>query len=425
MRIEIEGGANLCGKVTIPGDKSISHRVAIVSSLARGMSEVSGFSTATDCLRTIDCLKQLGVDIEFQKSSVLIDGRGDRGLVPPNGALDAGNSGTTMRLLAGALAAEPFTSRITGDESLLTRPMMRIIEPLRLMGAKIKSEDREGHPPLEISGGNLRGIVFTPSIPSAQVKSAILLAGMRANGKTIVRESIKTRDHTERLLSYTGISITREEESIILEPGIPQAKNLKIPGDFSSAAFLVAAALICPDSEVRIERVSLNPTRTGFIRIVREMGADIETNTRRNLWEPEGDLIARTSELNSIEIGKKEVSQAIDEIPLVALLACMARGKTVIRGARELRVKESDRISGTAKGLLQMGASVEEHDDGMDIYGPCKLNGASVSSQNDHRLALLFAVAGLAASGKTSVEGWEWTKISFPDFEAVIEELKR
>ena len=418
------GGARLKGKAGVPEDKSISHRAAIVSAIANGVSRISGFSSSADCARTLDCLSMLGVEIRKSGNEILIEGRGNSGLKMSVSALDAGNSATTMRLLSGVLACEPFTSVITGDESLRRRPMKRIIKPLELMGARVKASDDFGHPPLEITGGSLEGIEYTPEVPSAQVKSCILLAGLRARGKTIVHEKQKTRDHTERILSRMGIKIETDGEIITLEPGIPDASNLEIPGDFSSAAFLITAAILCPGSSLEISGVGLNPTRCGFLEILDRMGADIEVKLEGGKdWEPYGSIRVKSCELEAVEIGREEVARAIDEIPLVALLATCARGKTLIRGAEELRVKESDRISGTVKGLSALGAKIKELEDGMEIEGPTTLSGTRIDSMGDHRLAMLFAVAGISAKGKTIIEGWEWTEVSYPDFEKTIVEL--
>lgn len=417
-----KAGGRLEGDLRVPGDKSISHRAAIVGALSSGMSRVTGFSRAGDCESTLACLEALGVKVARSDVEVTIEGRGGRGFLQPGGALDAGNSATTMRLVAGAVAAQPLDVTITGDRSLLGRPMDRVIEPLVLMGAGIAAGDSEGHPPLRIRGGNLRGLDYSPPVASAQVKSAVLLAGIGAAGATTVREKVRTRDHTERMLRRAGAEVVVDGLSVSVEPGVPAAVDVDVPGDFSSAAFIIAAALVCPGSRVRIRGVGLNPTRIGFLEIIRRMGATVSVALDgTDAWEPRGDILVRHGELTAADIDPEDVSLAIDEIPLVALLATQAGGRTSIRGAGELRHKESDRISGTVEGLATLGARVSETPDGMVIEGPIDLVGASVTPRGDHRLAMMFAVAGLAARGNTLVEEWEWTEISYPGFLEVLE----
>lgn len=421
MREVFEGGARLEGSVKVPGDKSISHRAAIIGAISSGDCRLSGFSPAADCASTITCLEALGVGIERAGGNVVIVGRGDGVLEQPGAPLEAGNSGTTMRLLAGMLACRPLTVTITGDESLNRRPMRRIIEPLELMGAKVRAGDAQGHPPLEITGGGLRAVDYAPDVPSAQVKSAVLLAGLGAEGTTSVIESVKTRDHTERMLASSGIGIHVEGLVVSVEPGVPRPLDLSIPGDISSAAFLITAALLCPGSRVAIEDVGLNPTRTGFLSLLMRMGADIEIDVQGDDgWEPRGTVRARHSTLRAVDIDAADVVGAIDEIPLIALLATRAEGTTRITGAGELRHKESDRIAGTVKGLKSLGACIDETEDGVVIEGPARLRGAAVSGTRDHRLAMLFGVAGLIADGSTLVEDWEWTEISYPGFAETI-----
>jgi len=417
LRAAFEKSEILRGDVTVPGDKSISHRAAMVGALCRGGVTARGFSPAEDCSRTCEVLRELGVRVDRSPGLVVVEGRGDAGLEQPEGVLDAGNSGTTMRLLAGLLAAMPMTVTLTGDDSLRTRPMARIIEPLSLMGATITGDDAEGHPPLKIRGGSLEGIEYSPVVPSAQVKSAILLAGLGASGRTIVQEKMPTRDHTERMLRRMGIEVVRRGLSVAVEPGVPRGCDLDIPGDLSSAAFIIALALICPKSDITVRSVGLNPTRTGFLDLVRRMGAEILVDVEDDgSWEPVGDIRIRHSFLEGIELTGEDVAGAIDEVTLVALLATQANGRTLIRGAGELRHKESDRIGGTVLGLSAMGADIRETADGMVIEGGGLLTGTDVSPKGDHRLAMMFAVAGMAAERRTIVRDWECSDVSYPGF---------
>lgn len=360
-------------------------------------------------------------------SSLEINGVGAGGFTRPSGPLDCGNSGTTMRLIAGAVAAFPITVTLTGDASLLGRPMTRVMEPLRLMGARVSSGNEGGRPPLEIEGGSLSGIDYSPRVASAQVKSAVLLAGLGAGGSTTVREVEATRDHTERVLELAGVPVVREGLAVTVGRCIPRGFTMEVPGDFSSAAFFIAGALMRPDSELTVQSVGLNPTRTAFLDIVKRMGADVEWTVRNPdiPGEPVGDITVRYGELEGIELSPSDVARSIDEVTLVALLATSARGRTIIRGAGELRMKESDRIRGTVEGLAAMGARVEETPDGMSIEGPACLSGARVSSKRDHRLAMLFALAGMSAVGETVVEGWEWTAVSYPQFADELARLTR
>jgi len=419
-----ERSENLAGVVNVPPDKSISHRAAILSSLCRGISRIEGYSPAADCRSTLQCLAMLGARQSWQGDTLLVEGRGERGFDQPDGPLDCGNSATTMRLLAGVLAGESVDVTLTGDASLVRRPMGRIIEPLSLMGAGISAEGEDGRPPLRISGGELTGIAYSPSVASAQVKSAILLAGLKAQGTTTINEMVKTRDHTERMLDAMGIAVRGEGLSVSVEPGLPRPCDLDIPGDFSSAAFMIAAALVCPGSEITLNDVGLNPTRTAFLDLILRMGADVQvTDEVTGLWEPRGRITVKYSHLSAIEVSSDDVARAIDEIPLIALLATQAGGRTEIRGAGELRHKEADRLGVTIEGLSSMGALVEEKPHGMAIEGPRELDGSVVSSRGDHRLAMMFAVAGLTASGQTTVLDWEFTDISYPCFDGVLNSL--
>lgn len=424
MKAVVVGPAAVRGEIVVPGDKSISHRAAMLGSIADGKSFIKGFSPAQDCSSTLDVLKGLGVVITRHGSSVDVEGLAGRRFKEPGKPLNAGNSGTTIRLGCGLLAPYPVHVKMIGDESLSRRPMNRIIKPLNLMGADIKASDESGNPPLYITGGELQGIEYAPEVASAQVKSAILIAGTGAAGHTTVIEKTQTRDHTERMLGYMGLSVMRKEDSISVEPGILQAGNIDIPGDFSSAAFLIAAGLICPGSKITIRSVGLNPTRTGFLNVLLKMGAKITCVIDSNDdWEPRGTIEVEFSELSAVDVTPGDVVSAIDEITLIALIATQAKGVTKIRGAGELRKKESDRIAGTVEGLRRMGANVSESPEGMEIEGSCALEGARVDSNRDHRLAMMWSIAGLAAKGTTTIDGWEWVSVSYPGYEDTLREV--
>ncbi|MHB8895580.1 MAG: 3-phosphoshikimate 1-carboxyvinyltransferase [Candidatus Geothermincolia bacterium] len=416
----------LSGRVKVPGDKSISHRAAIVGALARGTTTISNYSGGADCASTLAVLRGLGVEIHEENGKLFIGGTGGAGFDDAVRELDCGNSGTTMRLVAGAIAPFPVDVILTGDASLMCRPMGRVMHPLELMGAKLTASDDRGHPPLKVIGGKLQGIEYSPPVASAQVKSAVLLAGLGATGRTTVRELAATRDHTERMLRLAGIEVSTEGMSVTVEPAVPSAVDVAVPGDFSSAAFFLAAALMVPGSRVTVESTGLNPSRTSFLDVVRRMGAVVDHDVFEvdDTSEPTGDVRVEYSELKAIEMTPAEVAESIDEVTLVALLATAAMGRTVIRGALELRHKESDRIRGTVEGLRAMGAMIEETADGIVVEGPTALFGARVDSRRDHRLAMMLAVAGMAASGETVVDGWEWTEISYPGFANVIEGLR-
>lgn len=415
------------GEFSPPGDKSISHRAAIFAALADGTSEISGFLEAEDCLSTLKCLRALGVEIEGpEEGKVKVYGHGSEGLKEPEDVLDAGNSGTTMRFLLGVLAAQPFYAVITGDRSLRRRPMARVADPLRQMGAQIWGREGGNLAPLSIKGGNLRPIEYTLPVASAQVKSALLLAGLHAEGQTIVREPVPARDHTERMLEYCGVKIKKEDREITIY-GRQRIEPFKIciPGDFSAAAFFLVAACIHPRAEVVIHNVGLNPTRTGLLTVLQDMGAEIEV-TREGLsaGEPYGVIKARSSSLKGTKIGGALIPRLIDEIPVLAVAAAVAKGSTVIRDAAELKVKESDRITTLAVELRKMGAKIETLPDGMVLEGG-NLKGAVVDSHGDHRLAMALAVAGLIAEGETVIRGAECMSISYPGFLADLEALTK
>jgi len=403
----------------VPGDKSISHRAAILGAMARGETRITGFSSAADCASTLSCLEALGVGVKRRGDAVEMDGRGPEGWRPSPEPLDAGNSGSTLRMLAGALAGRPFRSVLTGDDSLRRRPVERVAAPLRAMGAQARGTD--GRPPLVIVGGRLQGITWEMEVASAQVKTAVLLAGLQAEGQTTVREGHPSRDHTERMLRAFGVPVERNGAAVSVRGGSPLcAAPVDVPGDASSAAFLVVAALVRPRSEVRVDGVLLNPGRIGFLDALRSMGARIETGLDREEPEPVGWIVARTSDLHGASIGGDVVPALIDEVPALAVAAAHAEGKTTITGAGELRVKESDRIAALAQNLRALGGRVEELPDGLVIEGGAPLRGARVRSFGDHRIAMAMAVAGLAAEGETEIEDAECASVSFPEFWTVL-----
>jgi 3-phosphoshikimate 1-carboxyvinyltransferase len=420
----------LAGDVVLPGDKSISHRAIILNSLASGRSKISNLSPAKDCQSTIRCLKALGVQFTRPRGEPLlhVHGIGAKGLKEPTNVLNAGNSGTTMRLLAGVLAAQPFLSVLTGDSSLRSRPMKRLIEPLRLMGAELYGRNNDSLAPIVVRGRKLQGIRYQLPVPSAQIKSAILLAGLFANGTTTVEQTEISRDHTERLLAEMGAELESSEKLISVSPlKAPLAPlDINIPGDISSAAYWLVAGAIHPDARLKIINCGVNTTRTGIIDTLRDMGAKLRIeNQRLEGNEPVADLYIESSQLHGIEIGEKMIPRIIDEIPVLAVAACAAKGDTVIRGAGELRVKESDRISTTVKELSHLGARIEELPDGMVIHGGSRLVGNEAKSHADHRLAMSLAIAALVARGKTVIRNAQVAEISYPDFWQQLDKLAK
>ena len=406
------------GRFTLPGDKSISHRAAILGAMAEGETRISGFSPAADCASTLLCLAALGVDVR-RGPEVVIAGRGPAALAPPRTVLDAGNSGSTLRMLAGVVAGRPFRCVLDGDHSLRRRPMERVAEPLRAMGAGVVTTG--GRPPLTIEGGPLRGVRWELTVPSAQVKTAVLLAGLQALGETTVIEAAPSRDHTERLLPAFGVAVGKGG-GVTVTGGRPlHAARVAVPGDVSSAAFLVVAALVRPGSEVRIEGVLLNPRRTAFLEVLRQMGAVIETGIEQADPEPVGWIAVRSAKLRGADVPAAAVPALIDEIPALAVAAAHAEGPFTVTGAAELRAKESDRIATLCEGLERMGAHVEERPDGFTIQGGRPLRGAAVRSHGDHRIAMALAVAALAAEGDTEIQGAECAAVSFPGFYAALE----
>jgi 3-phosphoshikimate 1-carboxyvinyltransferase len=418
----------LRGRVAVPTDKSISHRAAVFGALASGTTVVRGFSPAGDCASTLSAIRSLGARVLSDGDAVRIEGWGEGGPAAPAAPVDCGRSGTTMRLLCGALAPFPAGVTLTGDEQLLARPMERVAEPLRSMGATVTTTDG-GRPPIDLRGGALRGIGYEMPMASAQVKSAVLLAGLGAVGSTTVREPVPTRDHTERLLAAMGARVTIENgkrgRSVVVEPGPLRGVETVVPGDLSSAAPLLAAAAIVPGSDLTVVGVGLNSTRAGLLAALARMGAPIDTDPGPEAGgEPRGDVRIRHAPLAAVSVGADDVPAMVDELPLLGLLATQAEGTSVIQGAAELRVKESDRIAVLLAGLRSLGASVEELPDGFAISGPTPLSGGDVDSAGDHRMAMVFAVAALIAAGPVRVRGMESVGDSFPGFLAALEDLR-
>jgi 3-phosphoshikimate 1-carboxyvinyltransferase len=410
--------ASLKGEVTVPGDKSVSHRAVMFGSIAKGTTEIQGFLQGADCLSTISCFSKMGIEIENNIDTVIVRGNGLHGLKAPKETLDCGNSGTTTRLISGILAPQPFAVNLTGDESIQQRPMGRIIEPLSEMGADIISEKGNGCAPLIINGTKLHGIHYHSKVASAQVKSAILLAGLYAEGETRVTEPALSRNHTELMLKYFGADIKSEQTTASVSAVSELFGNkVVVPGDISSAAYFIVAGIIVPNSEVLIKNVGINPTRDGIIRVCQSMGADISIiNEQTNTAEPTADILVRTSSLKGCDIGGDIIPTLIDELPIIAVLACFASGKTTIRDAAELKVKESNRIEVMVKNLSAMGAKIYETEDGMVIEGGALLHGTVIDSHLDHRIAMSFAIAGLIADGTTEIIGADCVKISYPLF---------
>ncbi len=419
MKLTVRQSDPLSGSVRVPGDKSISHRAAILACIADGVSRIEGFLQCDDCLRTAEALRQLGGHLQPVGTGTLeVHGVGLEGLQEPEQPLDMGNSGTGMRLLMGLVAGRPITVTFTGDESLSRRPMDRIAEPMKLMGARVEGQGERCTPPVTVLGGDLGGIEYSPPMASAQVKSAVLLAGLSATGETTVEEVAQSRDHTERMLAAMGADIEVEGLRITLVPGRElETTSFKVPADLSAAAFLLAAGLLVEDSDVSTADTLLNPTRTGVLEALGAMGANIAISERREVaGEPVGTVRARPGALEAAEIGGDLIPRAIDEVPLLAVLATQAEGTTVIRDAEELRVKESDRLAAMADVLGAMGADVTEREDGLEITGPTALTGTTVDSRGDHRVAMSAAVAGLIAEGTTTIEGAECIETSYPTF---------
>ena len=432
MEKRISSPRRLSGSITVPPDKSISHRAAILNAIASGPAVVENFLVAEDCLSTIACLRSLGVSWSLREnhdggSDLTITGRGLAGLSESADVLDAGNSGTTMRLLAGLLAGRPFLSIITGDDSLRSRPMARIVEPLRQMGAQVYGRDSDTLAPLVIMGRRLRGIRYRSPVASAQVKSALLLAGLQAEGETLYEEPVRSRDHTERMLRAMGAGLREENNALRLSPLAKDLAplSLRVPGDFSAAAFWLVAAALHPDADLTLRGVGLNPTRSGLLDVLKEMGADIVVSEERIVGgEPVADLRARSGKLKGIEVDGPTVVRLIDEVPVLAVAASLAEGRTTVRDVGELRLKESDRVKLLVHELRRMGARIDEEGDALVIEGTDRFTGAVCDSHGDHRLAMALAVAGVVAEGETVIRGAEASDVSYPGFWQVLDSVK-
>jgi len=430
MQYEVKSAASIRGSFKVPGDKSISHRALLLASLADGESEICGLSTGEDVKATASCLSDLGIEIRGvidggnSGSAVIVSGKNKFGYCQPRRALDARNSGTTMRLLTGILAGQKFESVITGDETLRRRPMQRIVEPLSEMGANIVATYNATAPLKIFPSDKLKGIRYELPLPSAQVKSALLLAGLFAEGETVIIEPVESRDHTERMLGLSKVR-TRAGYEIRIRSEI-QVEPMKyvIPGDISSAAFFLSAAAILPGSSVTALGISVNPTRTGFLEILKKMGAKVTIeNVTMVANEPIGDVTVSHSDLHGVEIMGEIIPRVIDELPIIAVVGAFADGETVVRDAHDLRRKESDRIVGVVDNLASMGAEVEELDDGFVVRGTGELYGSIVDSYKDHRMAMAFTIAGVCARGETIIKNAEWASISFPEFFTILETL--
>lgn len=418
---------HLKGEITVPGDKSISHRSIMLGSIASGITEVHGFLNGADCISSMNCFRQMGVDIAYDGSIVTIHGNGLHGLKAPADTLDVGNSGTTTRLMSGILAAQNFSSRVIGDDSICRRPMKRIITPLAMMGADITSERGNDCAPLIINGRKLKGIHYDSLVASAQVKSCVLLAGLYADGETSVTEPYVSRNHTELMLNaFGGSCTTLGTTATVTSDPVLTGQKIVVPGDISSAAYFLVAGLIAENSEITIKNVGINPTRDGIIDVIKMMGGDITfTNVNADSGEPTADITVKTSSLKGCVIEGDIIPKLIDEIPVIAILACFAEGETVIKDAAELKVKESNRIDVMVNNLSAMGADITGTDDGMIIRGGKPLHSAVIHSKKDHRIAMSFAVAAMCAEGETEILDANCVNISYPDFYRDLENLQK
>jgi len=427
VEITIKPIEKIEGQTRMPGDKSISHRALIFSSLTENTVEIEGLLKASDTLSTLNCLKELGIECEGKEKVVKVKGKGLRGFTEPINVLDAGNSGTTVRLLTGLLSGQPFHSTLTGDDSLRKRPMKRVTEPLKRMGALINGRQNGEFLPLSIRGYDLLPIRYTLPVASAQVKSALLIAALYTGGTTEIIDYYQTRDHTERALQYLGANIEKigKHHIVLKNPAKLQAERFQIPGDISAAAFFLVAAALAPAGELYIEEVGINPSRTGILDVLKEMGADISIYNRREYnCEPVADLLVKGGRpLKGVEIRGEMIPQVVDEIPVLAVAGLFARGETVIQGAEELRFKESDRLRSISLELKKMGALIEELPDGLIIQGGTKLSGAEFESHGDHRIAMALSTAALFAESESVIKGVETVRISFPDFFEVLNRL--
>lgn len=423
---KIRRSAPLQAELEVPGDKSISHRAVMLASLANGPCVIRGFLPSEDCLCTMHAMRALGVEIETPEPATLVVHGRKRSFEPPRGDIDCGNSGTTMRLLAGLLAGQPFRSRLIGDPSLSKRPMKRVIEPLTQMGAKLTAEGKDGRPPLVIDGGKLKAIHYFSPIASAQVKSAVLLAGLFAKGKTSITEPVQSRDHTERMLEYFLVRPQRDDLTVSIHGDlVPESRDFQVPGDISSAAFWMVAAAAAPRAKLQIRNVGLNPTRTGVLGVLIRMGARVREHVQTQEAEPYGAIEIEGARLHGTTIAGKEIPNVIDELPILAVAGALAEGETVIADARELRVKETDRLAAIATNLRAMGGQVIEKEDGLTILGGTPLHGARLQSFGDHRIAMAFAIAGMFAEGDTVITDTDCVETSYPGFYAAFEEITR
>ncbi len=415
------------GEITVPGDKSISHRALLFGALAQGVTEITGFLPGEDCLSTLACLRAMGVEVtEIGTTHLKVLGRGTKGLSEPGEVLDCGNSGTTARLLLGILSALPFTSSLTGDHSLRSRPMGRVVEPLRMMGAEIEGEGEGKFLPLKIKGRKLKGIKYHLPVASAQLKSALILAAFLSGEEMEIVEPTASRDHTERMLNYLGAEIGSLDGIVRVRPGKLTGKPISIPGDISSAAFFLVAASLNPSSELTIKNVGVNPTRTGVIEALRKMGADIRIiPVKKEEGEPAADIFVRGGTLKGTEISGHLIPRLIDEIPVLAVAAACAQGRTVIKDAGELKVKETDRIKAVVTELKKLGVNIKELPDGMVIEGGQPLRGSKVKTYGDHRMAMALEVADLVTEGEVELDDKECVNISFPGFFSLLESIRQ
>lgn len=425
--MEITNNYVFRGEISVPGDKSISHRSIMFGAIANGLTEVTNFLQGADCLSTISCFRSLGIEIENNKQNIFIHGKGLHGLTSSPNILDVGNSGTTARLISGILAGQPFQTTLTGDASIQKRPMKRIFTPLSNMGAIFECLHKNDCAPFTITGGNLRGIHYNSPVASAQIKSAVLLAGLYAEGETSVTEPVLSRNHTELMLSGFGAHITSSGTTATIEPEPHlEGQSIQVPGDISSAAYFIALGLISPSSEILIKNVGINPTRNGMIQVALAMGGNLTIlNERKVSGEPVADILVKSSTLHGTSIGGDLIPTLIDELPIIAVMAAFAEGITTIKDAHELRVKESDRIAVVTDNLSSMGGNITPTEDGMIIQGGAPLHGACIQTHLDHRIAMSFAIAGLNADGITTFDDKDLVTISYPSFFEDIEQLTR
>jgi 3-phosphoshikimate 1-carboxyvinyltransferase len=417
----IKPAKKISGQIALPGDKSISHRALMVGAIARGITKVKGIADSDDCNYTKEAFRAMGVRITQKSGITAIYGNGLKGLSKPSGAINIGNSGTTIRILPGIIAGQDFEATLTGEEGILKRPMKRIVAPLSKMGVRI--EARQGDfPPLDIRGGSVKPVTYKMPVSSAQVKSAILFAALYANGVTKVIEKVKSRDHTERMLKYFGADI-RSDKTTVSVRGVKElsAKSFEVPGDISSASFFIAAATLLNGSRIKIKNVSVNPTRAGILDVLKKMGANIKVTNKKNGFEPTADITAAYSKTRGVTIDADQIPSVIDELPIIFVLAALSNGRTVIKGAQELRVKETDRIDSMSRNLNRMGSSFAIEGDSIIIEGVERLSGSSLESFKDHRTCMAMTIAALCAEGESVIEGTESVSKSFPDFfDAII-----